>query len=192
MMLLSAGGASASNESKPSMEGFVEINPRELEDNYTRMLSQDWALVSAGTESHFNTMTISWGAMGHLWQRPVAMVYIRPKRYTHQFIEREDRMTITFFGGRHKADMKYLGTNSGRDGDKLSKTTLKTMFTPSGLPTFEQAEVIIEGKKLYKSRIDPENFMDQEFQKRTYKLGEPDDYHDVYVLLIERVWKRVD
>ena len=46
---------------------------------------QVWALVTAGTPDNFNTMTISWGGMGTLWGKPVATVYIRTSRYTHEF-----------------------------------------------------------------------------------------------------------
>ena len=30
-----------------------------------------WALLTAGAENSFNTMTISWGGMGTLWNKPV-------------------------------------------------------------------------------------------------------------------------
>ena len=49
-----------------------------------------WGLVTAGNEESFNTMTISWGGLGTLWGKPVATVYIRGSRYTHDFVEKSD------------------------------------------------------------------------------------------------------
>ena len=58
---------------------------------------QVWALVTAGTPDNFNTMTISWGGMGTLWGKPVATVYIRTSRYTHEFIDANEYFTISFY-----------------------------------------------------------------------------------------------
>ncbi len=170
-----------------SMSGFVEGDVNSLDDSYARMMSKDWALVSAGDAASFNTMTISWGTLGSLWRKPVVTIYIKPSRYTHQFIEQEQRVTISLFGGNHKEDLLYLGRNSGRDGDKLSKTSLSAVFTPSGLPTFQQAEVVIEGRKLYKSRFEAVNFVDEQLRDRLYS-SDPDDFHDAYIFEVERVW----
>ncbi len=182
---MGAGSATAQ-----SFEGFEPITPDDIEESYARVMSDEWALVSAGDSESFNTMTISWGTFGHLWRRDVVTIYIRASRFTHTFIEREDRVTITLFGGDCKSDMLYLGRHSGRDGDKLSKTKLKAIFTPSGLPTFEQAEIVIEGRKLYKSRFKEDDFIDKEFWRGIY-TGEADDFHDCYILEIERVWRKV-
>ncbi len=37
-----------------------------------------WALLTAGSENDFNTMTISWGSLGTLWNKSVATVYVSP------------------------------------------------------------------------------------------------------------------
>ena len=49
------------------------------------MLDQEWALLTAGMKDKFNTMTISWGGFGTLWNKPVVTVYVKPIRYTYQF-----------------------------------------------------------------------------------------------------------
>ena len=46
---------------------YKEINIRELKDNFVKMISNDWALLSAGKKDDFNTMTVSWGGIGELW-----------------------------------------------------------------------------------------------------------------------------
>ena len=55
-----------------------------------------WALLTAGDKEKFNTMTISWGGLGTLWGKPVATVYVRKSRYTHEFMDREDYFTLSF------------------------------------------------------------------------------------------------
>ena len=61
------------------------------------IFDKQWALVTAGTLKHYNTMTISWGGLGTLWSRPVATVYVKPIRYTYQFLEKNEYFTVSFF-----------------------------------------------------------------------------------------------
>ena len=64
------------------MSNFIEISPYGINDNTFELIGKDWALVTAGEPGDFNTMTISWGGMGIMWNRPVAFTFIRPQRYT--------------------------------------------------------------------------------------------------------------
>ena len=66
------------------------------------LIGKEWMLVTAGTLEHYNTMTASWGGIGWLWNKPVAFVFIRPERFTHQFIEENERMTLSFLGEEHR------------------------------------------------------------------------------------------
>ena len=70
-------------------------------DIFTKFDKQ-WALLTAGNKDSFNTMTVSWGGLGTLWSRPVATVYVRTSRYTHEFMDREDYFTISFFPEHYK------------------------------------------------------------------------------------------
>ena len=65
-----------------------EIKATELTDNLFQTIGKEWMLVTAGTPEKFNTMTASWGGTGWLWNKPVAFVFIRPERYTYEFIEK--------------------------------------------------------------------------------------------------------
>ena len=103
-----------------------EISIRELNGNFVKMLSEDWALLTAGKDDRFNTMTVSWGGVGELWNKDVAFLFVRPQRYTYQFIENNDYFTLSFFGGEYKKELGICGSKSGRDIDK----TEATGFTP--------------------------------------------------------------
>ena len=62
------------------------------------LIGKQWMLVTAGNQERFNTMTASWGGIGWLWNKPVAFVFVRPERYTHEFIEANERFTLSFYG----------------------------------------------------------------------------------------------
>lgn len=50
-----------------------------------------------GTErEQWNTMTAGWGSIGFLWNKLTATVYVRPTRYTSEFIDKEDYITLSF------------------------------------------------------------------------------------------------
>ena len=82
-----------------------EISVSELQDNMFDAIGKEWMLVTAGTQDKFNMMTASWGGTGILWGKPVAFIFIRPERYTYEFIEEGDKLTLSFLGEEHKAYM---------------------------------------------------------------------------------------
>jgi len=73
------------------------------------LIGQQWMLVTAGTKDSYNTMTASWGGIGYLWNKPVAFVFIRPERYTHDFIESQERMTLSFYPEK----FRWYGVHGG-------------------------------------------------------------------------------
>ena len=104
------------------------------------LFDKGWALVTAGDMDSFNTMTISWGGLGTLWNRPVATVYVKPIRYTHNFMESNEYFTVSFFDTDYRADLATLGTLSGKDGDKVAKTQL-TPVTVGESVSFKEAKL---------------------------------------------------
>ena len=76
---------------------FKEVSPRSISDNAFQAIGQNWMLITAGTLNSFNTMTASWGAWGELWNGPVAICFIRPQRYTFEFMEAATHFTLSFF-----------------------------------------------------------------------------------------------
>lgn len=56
-------------------------------------------------------MTVSWGGIGELWGKDVAMIFIRPQRYTYEFIEREDYFTMSFFEKEYKKALSLCAPN---------------------------------------------------------------------------------
>ena len=162
-----------------------EIKPSEIKDNPIELFGKDWALATAGTSGNFNTMTISWGMIGNLWQIPIAMRYVRPQRYTHQFTEKYDKFTLSFFHPDMKKTLAVMGSKSGRDIDKMHYTGLDAVELPSGQIGFKQAKLIIECEKAYSDVFKERNFIDMDLMESVYPSK---DFHTFYIGRITHVW----
>ena len=137
---------------------------------------QVWALVTAGTPDSFNTMTISWGGMGTIWNKPVATVYIRTTRYTHEFIDANEYFTISFYPDEYKDVLGVLGSKSGREMDKMYDSGLTPEFFDKGI-TFKEAKYTLVCKKLFKQQLAVEN-IPEDIVNIYYAKDVP---HDMYI-----------
>ena len=144
------------------------INPNEIKDNFIELIGKEWMLVSAGDKEKFNMMTASWGGVGVLWNRPVVFAFIRPERYTREFIDARNEFTITFLGPEHRKAHSICGSKSGREIDKVAATGLTPFFTEAGNPVFEEARLTLECKVVYKSEIGEAKFLDPSVFPRWY------------------------
>lgn len=167
-----------------------KVEVTELKDNFFEAISKEWMLVTAGTKDKFNMMTASWGCIGWLWGKPIAVIFIRPERFTHEFIEANDKLTLSFLG--NETDMRkaynFCGSKSGRDFDKAAETGLQPVETECGGVTFEQARLTFECEKLYKDAIKPECFINQEISK--WYGGKNGGYHHAYIVEILNVYAK--
>ncbi|GLI55722.1 flavin reductase [Propionigenium maris DSM 9537] len=162
---------------------FQKIESEDL-GNAFKLIGRDWMLITAKAGDELNTMTASWGGMGHLWNRDVVYIFIRPQRHTLNFVEKSDNFTLTFFPEKYRNDLTYLGTVSGRDEDKIGETSL-TPVTEGEFPYFEESDVVIKCKKIYKQRLDRECFLDPSIEKNY-----DNDYHYMYIGEVVEVLKK--
>ena len=142
-----------------------------FETDILTVFDKKWALLTAGNKDSFNTMTVSWGGMGTIWGKPVATVYVRTSRYTHEFMDREDYFTVSFYPEKYRKAMAVMGTKSGRDinKDEASGLTVK----PIGqVVAYEEAEVTIICRKIYWQDLVRENIPKDEVE-RFYTEEEP-------------------
>ena len=159
-----------------------EISVSELQLNPMTMIAKDWMLVTAGNAQRgFNTMTASWGHLGSIWGHggglPTAVVYLRPQRYTKEFVDREELFTITVFPEEYRKALGYLGSHSGRDGDKVAESGLTPVFEGE-YTYFAEAKLTLVCRKLYRAPIVPEGFLDQSIINAYYPQR---DFHDMYI-----------
>ena len=165
------------------MNKFKEIKPEEFNKSPFQLIGKDWMLVTAEKDNKINTMTASWGGFGVMWHKNVAYIVIRPQRYTKEFVDRSDTFSLTFFDERFKKQLSYLGSVSGRDEDKISKSNLTIQYSDN-TPYFEDGNIAIICKKLYAQDFKPECFIDSELDKKYYPER---DHHTLYIAEVEKV-----
>lgn len=162
---------------------FEEIAIEDLQMNPFTKIGQEWFLITAGTEQDFNMMTASWGGMGILWKKNVFTSYLRPQRYTKEFVDANEVFTISFFGPEYKQALAYCGRVSGRDEDKVLGSKL-TPFAVGGTTAFEEASLIFVCQKMYCAYLDPAAFKFEETIDSCYPKR---DFHMQYIAEITKV-----
>ena len=165
-----------------------KVEVKDLKDNFFDAISKEWMLIGAGTKDKFNMMTASWGGIGFLWNKPVAFIFVRHERYTFQFVEDNESLTISFLKEGNRKIYNLCGSKSGRDIDKVKETGLKPLISDKGNVMFEQSRLTFECRKLYADEIKPECFLDKESISKWYG-GSHGGFHRMYVVEIENVWE---
>ncbi len=127
--------------------------------------------------------------IGFLWNKPVVYVFIRPERYTFEFIEKSEYFTLSFLGEENRAIHKICGSKSGREVDKVKETGLKSVITEKGNILFEQGRLSLECRKLYTDIMKEESFIDPSVCKQWYG-GAHGGLHHIYVAEITGAWMR--
>ena len=149
-------------------------------------LFDDWLLLAAGDYSSrsYNAMTISWGSLGTMWNKPFVQVVVRPSRYTFQFMEKADSFTLSAFPDEYRDALNLLGTKSGRHGDKIAESGLTVEASHLiTAPSFAESELVIECKKIYYADFDSNHFL-AEYIDKMYDR----DYHRIYFGEILGIW----
>ena len=166
---------------------FEEIAIEELEFNPFEKISKEWMLVTAGDKEKSNTMTASWGGVGSKWRKNVVTAYIRPQRYTKEFMDSNDLFTISFLPEEYRKAMSLCGSFSGREvGDKWKLSGLHPHYV-DGTTGVEEADMFFVCKKLYAQEMKSECFIDVDCDTTCY----PDkDYHTMYIAEIVKVLKK--
>lgn len=141
-------------------------------------LHKQGAFLTAKYGDTVNTMTVSWGSIGYVWNKPIFTVYVRKERFTHSIIEKSKEFTISVpFGNSMKEALTICGTKSGRDTDKKKESKIefiggKTIDTP----VVDNCNMYYECKVVYSQDMNPVN-LDEYIKKNSYKA---EDYHTIY------------
>lgn len=165
------------------MSNFTEIKPEELNKSAFQLIGNDWMLITAENNNKANTMTASWGGFGIMWNKNVTYIVLRPQRYTKEFIDNSNTYSLCFFDNKYKKQLAYLGSVSGKDEDKISKTNL-TLSHYDNTPYFEEAEIVITCRKLFAQDFKPESFIEKDLIEKNYPNK---DFHILYIAEVEKV-----
>ena len=159
----------------------IEIN--EFSENPFKLIGSDWMLITAKKGDKTNMMTASWGGVGILWNKPVATIYVRPQRYTKEFIDNEEYFSLCVLPEEYRQILNYCGTKSGRDEDKIAETKL-TIVESEKAPIFKESRLVLICKKLYAQDLTEQSFIDKSLVEKNYKAK---DFHTMYIAEIEKI-----
>lgn len=166
------------------MSKFKEVSPEQV-SNIFKLIERDWMLITAAKDGAVNTMTASWGCAGILWNKPVAICFIRHSRYTFEFAEAAETMSLSFFGEEYRPALNLCGRVSGRDCDKFAEAGLTPAFY-GDTPYIEEARMVLICRKLYADDIKEDNFI----VKGLLANYPTRDFHRLYILEIKTVLLR--
>ncbi|MDD5727326.1 MAG: flavin reductase family protein [Victivallales bacterium] len=150
-------------------------------------LFNNWLLLVGGsTETGAcNPMTISWGFFGVMWFKPVVMVAVRPQRHTLKLIEKYDSFTLCALPETKKEVLNFCGSRSGAECDKIRECGLTPVpGVKVDAPGLDEAELIIECRKLYCDNIKGKNFLNKKIIDDCYPER---DYHQLFIAEILRL-----
>lgn len=154
-----------------------KIDPKRLQENVFSLIGDRWMLITAGTQEQCNTMTASWGGLGVLWGAPAATVYLRPQRYTKEFVDREEYFTLAFFDETWRPALSLCGSKSGREVDKVKECGFTMAQGAGGAPYFQEADLVLVCRKRYVQEMDPAA-IPQDAKDKFYPQS---DFHTMYI-----------
>ena len=164
-----------------------ELSPWEFEERPMALPAKERLLLTARAGEKYNSMTVGWGGLGVMWGLPIAFYAIRPSRYTFELAEEGDRISLAAFPRDHARALSYLGTHSGRDGEKYAAAGITPTKMPCGGIGFDEARLVITGRRLFSHPIRAEELARGDIRERWYK-DEP--YHTLYIAEIEHIYRK--
>ena len=197
-MAVTPAFAQEEDNGEHQLSGFKKFNVREdfTENGFQWFLDEpsgkaerhDAELLAAGDKEKSNAMTIGWGGIGTLWGRTALTVYVAEKRYTKEFMDKAEYFTVMAFDVEQSKVLNYMGTKSGRDGDKAHALGLHTAYTANGTPYYTEATMVIECRIMYAAPFDPQYFK-SDAPKKMY-ANFPAGIHSMYIGEVINAWKR--
>ena len=160
-----------------------EIKLEEWNENPFKVIGKDWMLITAQKDGRTNMMTASWGGFGIMWGKNVVTVYIRPSRFTKEFVDAGEKFSICIMDEKYRKQLNYCGSKSGRNEDKV-KTCGFSVEKGDGTVWFKESRLVLICKKLYSQPMEAAALNDEKLNNAMWK----DDLHDMYIAEIEKAF----
>ena len=128
-------------------------------------------LITTKVGDKVNSMTIGWGTLGIVWEKPVFIAYVRTCRFTHEMLQGNGEFTINVpVGDFPRKALGLLGSKSGRDMDKIAAAGL-TPVEPNiiSVPGLKEFPLTLECRVLYRQTQEEELLGDEE-KRRFYNI----------------------
>ena len=142
------------------------------------------AILSAGNKENHNSCVIGWGLLGVAWSKPLFIVYVKPDRYTYQFMEKTEFFTVNFIKKSLYKKFRPYGNQSGRDINKEEVTGAHIEFMDNGGITFKEAEEVYVCKMMARTYFEEKNLSPEiiEFYDKASTLfKQTKEPHGVYI-----------
>lgn len=151
---------------------------------YNEMSARAIAQLSKGaflTTKHnneVNTMTIAWGNIGFMWQKPIFTVMVRPSRHTYKLIDNSDSFTVSLpINEDLKKALGICGTMSGKELDKIAECGLTLQDGQEvDVPIISNCSLHYECKIVARQELKPDCVI-KEIEERSYNQG---NLHTLY------------
>ncbi|MCX7881875.1 MAG: flavin reductase [Brevinematales bacterium] len=154
--------------------------------NVFEWIGERWMLVVGGTRESYNMMTASWGGVGVVWNEPMVFVFVRPSRYTHEFLMKYPSFSLVFLPEAFREILEVCGSRSGREIEKMKLGGITPLSLEGGAVGFEEAELILTCTTVCRQPIEPLSLLREDIRRAFYAGG---DYHDLFIARIEEIWR---
>lgn len=158
---------------------WEKVNPTDLDFNPFQTIGVDWMALAMGGEKSMNSMTISWGTAGELWNNQVFTVFVSSDRYSKRLMDESKYFTVMAFpkSRKIKESLVYIGSRSQRDEpDKTVNAGFTVEYTELGNPIFKEANLVFECRIIYK-----EEFKMELLQPEVRRMYEDMGLHTMYI-----------
>ncbi|MBQ2758220.1 MAG: flavin reductase [Clostridia bacterium] len=149
-------------------------------------IGDNWGLLTGQADGKFNSMTVSWGGVGVIWNKPSVFVFVRPQRYTYEFMEKGEYFSLSLMNQELHPKMTVFGKKSGRDCDKYAESGLTTAEY-DGVTYCNEAETVFICRKRCASDLEHTSFTDSAIKDTFYSSG---DKHRMYIGEITAILKK--
>jgi enoyl-CoA hydratase len=142
------------------------------------------AVLSAGNKDSHNSCVIGWGLLGVAWSKPLFIVYVKPDRYTYQFMETTEFFTVNFIKKSLYKKFRIYGNKSGRDINKEEESGAQIQFLDNGGITFKEAEEVYVCKVMARAYFDEKNLSKEIidfYDKASGLFKQTKEPHGVYI-----------
>lgn len=151
---------------------FTELSKEALEQ------LRKGCFMTTRVKDKVNTMTIAWGGINIVWNKPLFVAYVRYTRDTYEMLNNTDEFTINIPLTREmKSELAFCGTKSGRDYDKIKECNLNLLpGRKVDTPVIVECDLHFECKVIYKQAMEPAN-VTKDISNKYYTNN---DYHVIF------------
>ncbi len=107
-------------------------------------VGKELGIFTAGNAEDHNGCTVMYGAEGMIWSKNAYFSFIKPERYTWEFVKNSDYFTVSYFPKEINNDVhKIYGYKSGKDMDKAKAAGITPEVLEHGIGYKEAKEIYV-------------------------------------------------